>query len=239
MAMRSAGIRMTTALLLVLTACNGKDATKLASGSGSAAGASSESAGTGGCSEVVGTAGGAGAAGAGVSTELPDAGSVRFHALLQGDKIILDVLDPAWHITCNHTPFVLQKVGDTWTPLRDERPTGSNDAITAHYLDGVYNSNCLFDSGCHVNACSPIIYDEQLAGWDDILRLGAREYVRVGEQQRLSCAAADAGLDAGADPGLVPEIESRAPTGPLAVRLHYYRDSHCQTALLTTDVLVE
>jgi hypothetical protein len=234
------GSTIATVLLLASTACNGKDSTSLVPvASGGAGGAPSEAAGAGGSSEF---AGAAGAAGAGGSTdEVPDAGSVRFHAALQGDKIILDVLDPAWHITCTHTPSVLQKLGDTWTPLRDERPTGSNDAITTHYLDGLYQSDCVLNSGCHINSCSPIIYDEQLAGVDDILRLGTREYVRVGERQRLSCDAADAGLDAGADAGLglVPVIESRAPTGPLAVRVRYYRDSDCQTPPITTDVLVE
>jgi hypothetical protein len=234
---------MATALLLA-AACTGRDTTDLLRGaSGGAGGAPAAAAGSGGSAELAGAAGtGAGTTGAGGSTdELVDAANVRFHALLQGDKIVLDVLDPAWHMTCTHTPFVLQKLGDTWTPLRDERPTGSNDAIRAHYLNGVYQSDCAFNSGCHVNSCEPIIIDEQLAGVDDILRLGALEYVRVGERQDRSCDASDAGLDAGADAGLplVPEIESRSATGPLAVRVRYYRDRTCRTAPITSDVPVE
>ena len=70
----------------------------------------------------------------------------------------------------------------------------------------------------------------------------------MGERQALTCDALDAGspldagsLDAGPDAGLrvVPEIESRAPTGPLIVRLAYYLDRQCNTAPLTTDVVVE
>jgi hypothetical protein len=163
---------------------------------------------------------------------------------LQGETIIFEVSQNAWHITCTDTPRVLQKLGDTWTPLRDERPTVTNDALAAHYLDGVYESACLEDSGCHVNACSAIAYDERLSnGIDDVLRLSAREYVQVGERQALTCSALDAGVesDAGADAGLrvVPEIERRAPTGPLIVRVLYFLDSACNTAPLTADVVVE
>ncbi|HVZ33333.1 MAG TPA: hypothetical protein VG963_12965 [Polyangiaceae bacterium] len=58
----------------------------------------------------------------------------------------------------------------------------------------------------------------------------------------------DAGSDSGADSGTrdadvggrwVSDIESRAPSGPLAVRIRYYPDSQCETSPVTVDIPVE
>jgi hypothetical protein len=62
--------------------------------------------------------------------------------------------------SCSGNPRVLQKLGDSWTPLRDERPTGTNQALEAHYVDGSYELACVPDSGCHVEACDFIDYDD-------------------------------------------------------------------------------
>jgi hypothetical protein len=75
----------------------------------------------------------------------------------------------------------------------------------------------------------------------------AREYVQVGQSGAPICAIEDAGiaLDAGSDAGsdaglrLVPNIESRAPSGPRGVRVRYYRDSDCRTEAITTEIAVE
>jgi hypothetical protein len=67
--------------------------------------------------------------------------------------------------------------------------------------------------------------------------------VQVGQSGAPLCGLEDAGipLDAGLDAGvrLVPNIETRAATGPLGVRIRYHRDSHCETEAITTDIAVE
>jgi hypothetical protein len=174
---------------------------------------------------------------------MPEAGTERFQAVLTGERVLLTTSDSVWLTTCDEpNPRLAQRTGDSWTLLRDERPPESNLLQAAHYLDGSYQSDCRLSLGCDVGGCTPFaeFYED---AWYFQARMTAREYVQVGQLGAPSCDQEDAGvpLDAGGDAGgrLVPNIESRAPSGPLAVRLRYFRDDHCATGAITTDILVE
>jgi hypothetical protein len=197
------------------------------------------------------SAGNAGASGAGGAEGSPR--PPRFQAVLSGSEVKLTALDPVWIESCEENPRLIQKVEDTWTTLRDERPQAVNLLQSAHYLDGVLDPACNLNEGCDVLAC------ENLADMSAPIIALAREYVSVGQRRAPACGAdgsgsfaaatpSDAGSDSGADSGTsdagaegrwVPNIESRAPTGPLRVRIRYYPDSGCRTSPTIVDVPVE
>lgn len=240
------------ALALAAGACGGKDATELgAAGAGGSASGVSGSAGAAG-SSLVGAAGSADAGGAGGSGgDAADAGTPRLRAVLENGKVKLISLDPAWFLRCDQNPTLMQKVGDTWAPVRDERPTTDpfRYFFSAHYLDGILHQECGASLGCDYTTCSLI--SQNVGAWDEFVSFNvpALEYVQVGERPAPICGVydtdpyADAGSaqDAGGDAGgrLVPNIESHALTGALGVRVRYYRDQHCQTEATTADVTVE
>lgn len=231
-------------LLLAAVACTEKDSTTLPA----------ESAGSGGSSLDAGAsgAGGGGASAAGGSggsggSDMPEAGVARFQAVLDGEVVRLTALDPVWIEGCAGigNPRLVQRssdAGEAWTLLTDERPEGLNLQHGAHYLDGALQSDCSHSAGCDVGTCGTLEeIDDEYGRFQ--FRLVAREFVRTGELSAATCDVNEAGLgaEAGVDAGVrsVPAIESRAPTGPLGVRLVYYRDSRCQTPAITTDIAVE
>src|SRR5262252_4539094 len=95
-------------LIAVLGACAGKDTTDVGVPGGGNAGAS-------------------GSGGAEGSTHAP-----RFRAALAGNDVQLTALDPVWIISCEDNPRLVQKLGGTWTLLRDERPPATNLQQSAH-----------------------------------------------------------------------------------------------------------
>lgn len=212
-------------LLAVLGACAGKDTTDLGGNAGS---------------------GNAGASGAGGAEAAPNA--PRFRAVVTGNEVKLTALDPVWIESCEDNPRLIQKLGDTWTLLRDERPQAINLQNSAHYLDGILDPACDLGEGCDILGC------EDLTKRSVPFRAPAREYVSVGQRLAPACGVSDseasgpldAGSDSGADSGtsdaggrLVPNIESRAPSGALGVRIRYYADSECRTSPTTLDVPIE
>jgi len=177
---------------------------------------------------------------------MPEAGVARFQAVLEGEVVRLTALDPVWVYGCNFAnPRLVQRsgdAGDAWTLLTDERPDDFNLNHGAHYLDGSFQSDCWQSAACDVGGCGTLEeVEDEFGQWQ--FRLIAREFVRTGELVAATCDVNEAGLgaEAGVDAGVrtIPAIESRAPTGPLGVRLVYYRDSRCQTGAITTDIAVE
>jgi hypothetical protein len=163
---------------------------------------------------------------------------------LEGDTVNLKALDHVWLERCERNPQLVQRSGDAWVLLRDERPEAFNLNLAAHYLDGTLNSDCHLSLGCDVGGC-----EEFPAGdpSDFYAPLIAREYIEVGKLSAPSCERADREGDAGEDSDasrdagmqLIPSIESREPTGALGVRIRYYRDSECRTEPLTVEIAVE
>ena len=227
-------------LLTSAVACTEKDSTSFPVVAGSG-GSSSEDAGLSGAggSGSGGDASAAGGSGGSSGSDTPEAGVARFQAVLDGEVVRLTALDPVWMLTCNfENPRVVQRSGDSgdaWTLVTDERPDGFNFQQEAHYLDGVYQSDCSLSLGCDVGGCVDLAEGVEEFG----SRVVAREFVQVGELPAAICDGdpADGGVDAGVR--TVPAIESRAPTGALGVRLVYYRDDRCRTEPITTDVAVE
>jgi hypothetical protein len=226
----------------LLAACSGRDATQVEpTASAGTAGAPTGASGSGGSEATGGSAGGGGAGGAG-GAQPTDAGVTRFRARQSGDLVELVALDEAWLIDCEKNPQLVQSVNGVWMPLRDDRPEAFNLNHAAHYLDGSYFSDCNLSLGCDVSACRRI-RDAREEFREYTLKLRAREYVQVGEAVAPACGS-DAGveIDAGNDAGVrrVPNIESRAPSAALAVRVRYYPDNSCsENAWVTLDVPVE
>ena len=175
----------------------------------------------------------------------PDSGLVRFSATLQGEVVRLTASEPVWISGCQRNPVVVQRVSDAWVLLQDDRPDANNLLYAAHYLDGTYHSACNASLGCDVGGCQALSVDAD--PFDSYAPLIAREYVQVGQFGAPICGLEDAGIaleeigDAGSDAGVrrVPNIESRAPSNPLGVRVRYYRDRFCATGAITTEVAVE
>ncbi len=237
-------MKMSAAVLLVgAAACTEKDVTEVAIRATGGSGGSSLDAGTSGTSGSGGSPAGAGGSRGSTDVDLPEAGTERFRAVLDGERVRLTALDPVWVSQCDDpNPRLAQRAGDAWTLLRDERPEGFNLHHAAHYLDGSYQSDCVFLLACDVGGCRSIAdFEEDVGVFQS--RMIAREYLQVGQLDAPTCDREDAGvdLDAGGDAGRrsVPAIESRAPDGPLAVRLRYFRDSSCRTEAITTDIAVE
>lgn len=230
------------ALFGTAAACSDRDATTPLPGNGGTGGASPDP-------------GGAGSAGAPVVPELDagpdsgssDAGARHFEATTSGQTIGLRPLANVWLSTCSEALRVVQRSGEAWVPLRDDRPESINSLHAAHYLDGAYQSDCRQSLGCDLSICMPFTGSddggaEGYARSNDRLLL-AREHVQAGDAPAPSCEDEDAGTpsDAGSDAGSrrVPLIETRTPTGPLGVRVRYYLDSRCRTDQLTAFVPVE
>ncbi len=230
-------------VLLVAAACTEKDTTGfpvVTAGSGGSASSVGGSSGSGGNGGGAGTTAGSGGS---MDGGAPDAGAPRLRAVLEGQEVKLTALDPIWLRHCDmENPRLVQRANDAWTLLVDDRPDGTNLQQDAHYLDGAYHSACRLSAGCDVAGCAPLSEFEEDYGQFQF-RLTAREYVQTGEQRAPTCEQGDAGFDAdgGSDAGgrSVPAIESRAPAGPLGVRLVYYLDSACQTQPVSVDIPVE
>lgn len=227
-------------LLLVSAACTQRDSTHVDMVDVVVSG------GTGGTPGSVdsGDAGqlaGSGGAGGSTGVDMSDAGLARFRATLAGETVSLVALDPVWLERCQRNPQLVQRSGDAWVLLRDERPEAFNLNHAAHYLDGAYHSDCRLSLGCDVGGCEAFPKSEPFDS--DYAPLIAREYVEVGQIGAPTCEGEDAGInvDAGSDAGvrLIPSIESRAASGPLGVRVRYYRDSGCGTEAITAEIPVE
>jgi hypothetical protein len=240
------GLAVGVVWLLLGAACSEHDATRVEqTASAGTAGASTGVSGGGGSDA---TGGSAGAGGAGGALEPTDAGVARFRARQSGDLVELVALDEAWFIDCENNPQLVQRVNGAWVPLRDDRPEAFNLNHAAHYLDGTYFSDCALSLGCDVSGCRRIL-DDREEFRQDTLKLRAREYVQVSEALAPDCDHDTGGLldaggqfDAGSDAGVrrVPSIESRAPSGALAVRVRYYPGNRCSDgAAVTLDVPVE
>jgi hypothetical protein len=238
-------VRLLCATSISAAACTTKDSTDVdPSALGGSGGSPLDSGAAGGGGNPTDAGGAGGSMDADVpDADVPDAALPRFQAVLEGLSVAFTPLDPVWINTCNEpNPRIAQRSGDSWTLLEDDRPENLNLQHEAHYLDGDYQSECRLSLGCDVGGCRS--FADALE--DELLfqsHLVAREFVQVGELPAPTCETEDAGiaLDAGDDAGLrsIPAIESRAPTGPLALRLRYFRDSQCQTEELTAYVEVE
>jgi hypothetical protein len=237
----------TVALLMGAAACSEDDEPGRITDGGSA-GSSSEAGGTGGGGQAgLGGSGGGGSGGSsGVGgaggTGMTDGGLAQFVAVLEGTEVRLSTSDDVWIQACARNPRVVQQAGDTWTPLRDDRPDGTNLQLGAHYLDNSFLDACRQSLGCDVGGCEafPSVPEPFVTPYN---RLIAREFVQVGQASAPTCDQLDAGIDpdASTDAGVrqVPDIESRAPAGPIGVEIRYWRDSQCNTGAITTIVLVE
>jgi hypothetical protein len=242
---------MVVTLPAVLSACAAEnrspdgviDSGRAGSGmSGGSAGRSSDSggmSGSGGSSGAV-DSGDAGTAGAGMADELADAGQPPFRAHLNGPSVTVGTLEDVWVVTCSEVAQVVQQHGDDWEPLRDERPPAFNQHHAAHFLDGAFHSDCQLSLGCDVSTCDMWTFSGNPSG-GGYLSLPARELVQIGDAAAPSCDGTDAGVESdggNAAPRLVPNLESRAPTGPLRVRVRWFRDDQCDHPL-TADIAVD
>jgi hypothetical protein len=230
----------TAALLMAGLGCSEDGSSPKGPITGGGRGGSAAGAAASGASGSAGNPAGSGGAGGSEEPGTPDAGGGRFLATLQGEIVSLDSLDPAWWTLCRG-PQIIQRTGDEWTRLQDDRPEAFNLNHAAHYVDGVYHSDCRLTLGCDVDFCTPFPEDPLEFGSRYFTPLVAREYVQVGQRAAPDCEDAGVALDAGGDAGsrLVPDIESRVPGSPIGVRVRYYLDSRCQTEPITTDVPVE
>jgi hypothetical protein len=234
-------------VLLLSTACT-DDSPRDPIGGGGSAGASGASgaSGTGGSagtSDSGGTGGTSDSGGAGGGSDGPDASVPRVQAVIDAEYVRLSAVDPIWVRTCGESLTLLQQVDGAWVPLQDDRPVASNLQFRSHYVDETYAALCRESAGCDLAYCRSI--NDPVDSFEEQARLIPRELVQVGDYAAPTCERGDAGVpfDAGVDvdAGIqrVPALESRAPRGPLVVRVRYHTDSHCDSAGQTMDVPVE
>jgi hypothetical protein len=234
----------TTALLMGAVACFEHDAPDTITDGGTG-GSSSGAGGTGGGGGQPGGSGGSGGSsgtsGAGGSG-LPDGGLAQFTAVREGNEVRLTTSDPVWIQACVQNPRIVRRANGVWTPLRDDRPQGTNLEHDVHYLDGALQARaaCRQTLGCDVGGCEA--FPEAPAALRNTYdRLTAREFVQVGQASAPTCDRLDAGIapDASSDAGerQVPDIESRAPEGAIGVEIQYWRDSQCSTGSDITVVV--
>jgi len=241
------------AVLLAAMACNddASPSTDPIGGAGGSSAGSSGASGTAGSSGNAGTAAGTGGSagtsdsgGTGGVADGPDASVPRIQAVIDGQFVRLGSEDSIWVSTCSGSMQLLQQVDGAWIPLQDDRPEASNLQFASHYLDGTYEAGCRTTLGCDASACEPIAAASD-DPYDQRASLIPRELVQVGEGAAPTCERGDAGVpfDAGVDvdAGIqrVPALESRAPRGPLAVRVRYYTSANCQSPQATVDVPVD
>ncbi len=142
-----------------------------------------------------------------------DAGGPVFHARLDGDQIVVDVLggQALRAESCSGSMQVEKHVAaGQWAPLQDDRYPYFNNP--GYYLDGVFvrpSSNL----GCDVVGCDPLP-QQIFLGY-------AREYVKTGQKP------APAGETTAKSPA--PVIETRAFHGTLRITLKYSTDASCNT----------
>jgi hypothetical protein len=236
----------TAAVLLIGAACSDDDSPDTISDGGTAwspAGAGGTGGGGGQAGGSGGSGGVSGASGAGGSG-VPDGGLAQFTAVLDGNQVRLTTSDDVWIQACVPNPRVVQQVDGLWTPLRDDRPEGTNLEHDAHYLDGSLQARaeCRQSLGCDVVDCEAFP-EAPMPLRNSYDRLTAREFVQIGQAPAPTCDRLDAGTepDASSDAGVrqVPDIESRAPAGDIGVEIHYWRDSQCSGAGITTVVPVD
>jgi hypothetical protein len=150
--------------------------------------------------------------------------------------------DNVWIQACTPSPRLVHEVDGVWTPLRDDRPEGTNLQFGPHYLDGALEPACRLSLGCDVGGCEkfPLAPEPFVTTYNHLV---AREFVQVGLASAPTCDQLDAGLDpdSGSDAGVrqLPDIESRAPAGSIGVEVRYWRDSQCLTGEITSVVPVE
>jgi hypothetical protein len=208
---------------------------------GSSSGAGGTGGGGGQPGGSSGNGGSSGTSGAGGSG-MPDGGLAQFSAVLEGNQVRLTTSDNVWIQACVLNPRIVKQVDGVWTPLRDDRPEGTNLERDMHYLDGSLQARaeCRQSLGCDVGGCEafPVAPMPLRNNYD---RLTAREFVQVGLASAPTCDRLDAGVepDASSDAGVrqVPDIESRAPEGAIRVEIQYWRDSQCSTGNDVTIVV--
>jgi hypothetical protein len=228
----------TAAVLMGSVACFEHDAPDTITDGGTG-GSSSGAGGTGGGGgQPGGSSGTSGAGGSGT----PDGGLAQFTAVREGNQVRLTTSDPVWIQACQRNPRIVQQVDGVWTPLRDDRPEGTNLERNMHYLDGSLQARaeCRQTLGCDVGGCEAFpVAPMPLRNTYD--RLTAREFVQVGQASAPTCDRLDAGVepDASSDAGVrqVPDIESRAPGGAIGVEIQYWQDSQCSTGSDITVVV--
>lgn len=235
-------VRYASAILLLGGAACSDDDTPDTSTDGGTGGSSSGAGGTGGTAGQPGGTGGGGSSGASGAggSGVPDGGLAQFTAVLEGNQVRLTTGDAVWIQGCLRNPRIVHQLEGVWTPLRDDRPEGTNLERAAHYLDGSLQTRaeCQQSIGCDFATCEafPLAPEPFPSDYDRML---VREFVQVGQASAPTCDQLDAGTpaDAGTDAGVrqVPDIESRAPAGPIGVEIRYWRDSECQPG---TDVTI-
>jgi hypothetical protein len=144
-----------------------------------------------------------------------------FRMRLDGRMLVLDTLGhQAWAFKDCSNAFVLEKFGNAWAPLRDERPHDGR----GYYLDGKFIREQ--SVGCEVSCM-------KLGKTRDIAR--AEEYVQIGTKF---------------PPPDEPEpttpvfvVSSQPIAGALRLIVNYFRDSSCggelQTAVIDTSIPTE
>src|SRR5688572_6037092 len=149
---RTAAISSSFGLALVALAvgCEQRDATQLEGmagrGSGGGPAALAGAGGSGG--------GNAGGAAGSLQGPLPEGVVARLRAVrvtsLDIERVHIQALDPAWILTCESTPHLVQRVNEEWVPLRDDRPPLYNLLHERHYVDGILALSCVLSNGCDV-----------------------------------------------------------------------------------------
>jgi hypothetical protein len=142
-----------------------------------------------------------------------------------------DSLDIAWHsnvpiqniwaAACGTAPRLLQQSEEDWVPLQDDRPR--EGTFVPYFLDGVYYENASL--GCDGgNSCYPATGT----------RLSTLENVQVGTRPPPAPYYPVGG--SGPTDAPVPDLVSRATTGPYRLELKYMIGS-CPSAEIGTVVL--